>query len=484
MVLIGELMEEISRRPPAIAARKLLVEHYISIAWVEAALDNTKELRTLAPGDFDVARFLSLLEKKPELPAPETVTLPPAPKYFKGQTTDDGLVWDIKSGRYKKKAVITNEKKRKEYDLVGPRIDDLDAARQELTTGYQNLRIRAGLILTDLLHLQALQKKANMTPSSNTAKIQRIVNGQANASAQLNTPRTTARYMRDSPNDALSIVIADLEDAIKWHKKSAGHATEDDTDKLRDSIVKRKVALEVALPDGLKIHCEVALMHMEHEQLGRNYVNTETMYGDEVKDIPRSNFYVTEDNYAWDMEELVAAIEAGSGVLRNPLSKQMFTPKDVKGIFVHPLAKSLAALAVEQKEMSKGVRPETITRMEKLSVILLEDQNENALPSRHAVDEFLAYIATCKFSHPSQLKPFTDIKAVPDLEQKAIDGLKCPARDSHTGQAYDSSIGEAVRDAKGNRVCFHKTGDFIGQAAAHLRQQKGVAPDAASCSIM
>lgn len=63
---------------------------------------------------------------------------------------------------------------------------------------------------------------------------------------------------------------------------------------------------------------------------------------------------------------------------------------------------------------------------------------------------------------------------VPEFEQKAIDGLKCPARDSHTGQAYDFSIGESVRDAKGNRVCFHKTGDFIGQAAMYLRGNAGV----------
>jgi hypothetical protein len=69
------------------------------------------------------------------------------------------------------------------------------------------------------------------------------------------------------------------------------------------------------------------------------------------------------------------------------------------------------------------------------------------------------------------------MEAVPELEQKAIEGLKCPARDSHTGQTYDWSIGEAVRDAKGNLVCFHKTGDFIKQAAAHLRKNRGIAPD-------
>lgn len=394
MGLIGELMEEISRRPPAIAARKLLVEHYISVGWVEAALDNANELRTLAPGDCEVAAFLSVLEKKPDPPAAEIVTLPPKPTGSKGQSASGGLVWDVKTGRYKKSSAIARPTERRS-DISGFQIgDDLDAARQDLVTGYQTLRVRAGSILTDLLHLQALQKKANIQPSRNTAKVQRIVNGQVNTSAQLCTPRTTARAMQNSPKDALGLVIADMEEAIRWHKNHLSQTTGADTDKLRDAIVKRKAALQVVLPDDLKIHCEVALMHMEHEQLGRNYVNTETMYGDEVKDIPRSNLYVTEDNYAWDMEELVAAIEAGSGVLRNPLSKQMFTPRDVKGIYMHPSAKPLAALVVEQREMSKGVRPETITRLEKLSSVLLEDQSAETLPSRHAVDEFLAYIAT------------------------------------------------------------------------------------------
>ena len=303
------------------------------------------------------------------------------------------LEWDNKTGRYKKTTTPKPVEKEPEMPIfdVG---DDLDAARQDLVTGYQALRAKAGFILADLMHLQALQKKAGIAPSRNTAKIQRIIDGQINATVQLCTPRTTACAMRDNPKDAGDIAIADMEEALKCHKKLSGQSLATDIDTIRDALVKRKAALEVALPDELQIHCEVALMHMEHEQLNRNYANTETMYGDKIKDIPRSNFFVTEDNYAWDMDELVAAIKAGSGVLRNPLSKQMFTPKDVKGIFMHPLAKPLAALAVEQKEMSKGVRPETITRMEKLSSILLEDQSADTMPSRHAVDEFLAYVAT------------------------------------------------------------------------------------------
>ncbi|KAH6642655.1 hypothetical protein C7974DRAFT_328171 [Boeremia exigua] len=465
MILIGELMEEISRRPPAISARKLLTEHYIAVGWVEAALDNAKGLKSLAPGDIEVLGFLRMLEKKSEPPVPDKSTLSSPPKQATGQVTTDGLVWDVKTGRYKKKMTVKpTEKTQQAPTDIG---DDIDAARQDLATGYQALRARAGFIFSDLIHLQAFQQTQSILPSRNTARIQRIVDGHVNTSPQSCSPGTTARAMRNSPDNAAAIAVTDMEEAMRWHKDTLGGTPGTITDTLRDALVKRKAALEVALPDDLKIHCEVALMHLEHEQLGRNYANTETMYGDAIKDIPRSNFYVTEDNYAWDMEELVAAIKAGSGVPRNPLSKQMFTPKDVKGIYMHPLARPLAALAVEQKEMSRGVRPETVARMEKLSSILLEDQSTDTLPSRHAVDEFLAYIAT-----------------LPELEQKAVNGLKCPAKDSHTGQAYDSSIGEAVRDAKGNRVCFHKTGDFIGQAAAYLQQQKGLAPDGEKCSIM
>ncbi|KAJ4985961.1 hypothetical protein SVAN01_08543 [Stagonosporopsis vannaccii] len=456
MVLIGELLEEMSRRPPAVGARKLLIEHYIAVGWVDAALDNTQELKTLAPTDIDVAKFLRILQKKPEPPAPEKPSLLRPSEIANMQGATDVLVWDVKTGRYRKKNSIKPVEKREHIPIdIG---DDINAAKQDLVAGYQALRARAGFIINDLMHVQALRKKENLLPSNNTIKVQRFLDGQISTSTQLCNPRTIARAMRDSPKNAADIALADMEEAIRWHRKALGQSSGALTDKLRDALVKRKAALEVVLTDELKIHCEIALMHMEHEQLGRNYANTETMYGDAVKDISRSNFYVTEDNYAWDIEELVAAIKSGSGVPRNPLSKQMFTAKDVRGIYLHPLAKPLAALAVEQKEMSKGVRPETITRMEKLSNILLEDQSTDTLPSRHAVDEFFSYIAT-----------------LPELEQKAINGLRCPAKDSHTGQAYDSSIGEAIRDAKGNRVCFHKTGDFIGQAATYLRVQKGVA---------
>jgi hypothetical protein len=396
MALIAELLEDISRNPPALPARKLLVEHYMSIGWLEAALDNAKDLKTLAPRDRDVVQFVQTLEKRPDLPAPakQPTSVVTAPAL-------DAREWDPKTGRYRKPTSSKHARKASEAPIVGIH-GDVDAARQDLTQGYQNLRAKAKHVLADLLHLQKLQRKAGLPPSKDVDKVQAIAEGGGfGQAATLKPPgsaRSVARLMRDNSDEAASLAISDLEDTVKWIRAPHGKSSGVDDDAVRDFLVKRTEAVQSTLPDSLKVFCELALMHVEHEYLERNYANTETMLCEEIKDVPRANFYVTEDNYAWDMEELVQAITANNGVLRNPLSREMFTPKDVKGILLHPLGKPLAALGVEQHEMSKGIRIDTIVHMEELSNVLLTDQTADTLPSRKAVDEFLAYVATCRCS--------------------------------------------------------------------------------------
>lgn len=395
MVLISELLEEISRRPPAIGARKLLVEHYIAVGWLDAAMDNAKELKTLNPGDADVAQFLQILQKKPEPPAVERkpVSVASAPPLAEVRE------WDPRAARYKKKMVpkVTKKIDAAPIDLNG----NVEAAQQDFAQGYMALRTRAKYVLKDLLRLQALQKKAGLPQSKNLAKIEAIAEGQKGRTQVKAGPpgsvRSVARTIQNNPKEAATLIMTDLEDTMTWTRSPYGKPSGATDDTVRDALVKRKTALEAALPEDLKHHCDLSLMHIEHEALSRNYANTETMLGDDVKDIPRSNFLVTEDNYAWDMDELVQAVRANSGVLRNPLSKEMFTPKDIKGILSHPLGQCLAALAVEQHQMSKGVRMETIEQMERLATVLLEDQSADTIPSRKAVDEFLAYCALCKF---------------------------------------------------------------------------------------
>jgi len=380
MILVGELLEEMQRRPPAIAASKLLAEHYISCGWLDAAKDIIQDLKRHAPNDAEVTGLAAIVERRPDTPVPEH---------------------SLGSSKIKPSPIPVAARKpvQKKVTHPIPQLDgNLDSSRKHLTDGYTSLRSKAKILIGDLLRLQSLQQKHSFPQSKNTARIQAIVDGGKADTSNLTGPpgsaRGVARTIQANPGKAIEVAIADLEDTMRWIRAPQGRASGANDDAIRDALVKRVQALDSALPEDLKIHCELALMHVVHENLDKSYVNDETMGLESVKDIPRENFYVTEDNYAWDMDELVGCITANGGVMRNPLSRQMFTPKDVRGMLIHPLGKSLEAQIVQQDKMSKGVRLATIEHMEKLAKILLEDQSSDQLTSRHAIDEFLAYVAT------------------------------------------------------------------------------------------
>jgi hypothetical protein len=439
--LISELYDAIEQSPPGLMARKLLIQHLMACGYLDTARDAVQELIVLDPADSDAQTWYCMLCYTAEPEEPEetaTPALPPPP------------VQNI---------------------IVAP--EDVGGAQKDLADGYKALSRDAKTLhwemsaLRDLLHLKWKGKGKGKVKSfeERIPEVEALAKGPLGNTKATQSPgpqsaRTVAREMEKGPAKAMDIAIQDLIDMARWlqspgNQPSEGPLSVRDNDAVREALVKRVQALTSALPRELQPHASTALMHVEHEILQRKYVCNETMLGDPVSDIPRQNFWVSEDGYAWDMEELAQAIAVAGGVMRNPLSRQMFTPADVSAIVKHPLGKQLAALQVEQSQLRKGVRLQTIEHMEKLSAALLADNTPDQLASRHVVDEFLAYIAT-----------------LPEPEQKAIDGLRVPARDSHTGQAFDSTIGEAVRDAQGNRVCIHKTGDFIGQAARHLRQNR------------
>jgi hypothetical protein len=449
---INELYEEIERRPPAIEARKLLVETYLAAGWTDAVADAVQELKTLCSADAQVNQWHAAFCLQTQAP--------PAPK---AKATKHSTYKPSTSSKGKSRSTFVQSSNPPIAAAVLPSDPtELASEKQKLITSYREFRQRAKTLLRDrhlLLNLRAkkglpvkhddyLQNLELLGDGKITTTLRnRDVNlptgaATARTSRPPDSAREAARKMKADPKKAFDIGISDLETMIKWLQETQPISTLNN-DSLREAIAKRVRLMIAALPQKLHIHASEALMHIEHELQWKKYVNDETMYGDAVPDIPRENFYCTEDGYAWDMEELSQAITSNKGVMRNPLSKHMFTPGDIKAILQHPLGQSLAALGVEQHKLKQGVRPKTLEEMDRMANVLMEDMAEDAMKSRMAVDEFLAYIAT-----------------LPEAEQNAIDNLRVQAKDSHTGQAFDGTIGEAVRDAKANRLCFHKAGKW------------------------
>jgi hypothetical protein len=274
------------------------------------------------------------------------------------------------------------------------------------------------------------------------AKLDSIAAGNVSAAVkrQPQSVRGVARDIRDSPGRCLELIIDDFNEIITWEEGRSSSLTNDER---RERLVRRKALLQAALPPNLRQHADDAMRHVERERLKKKYVNSETMLKDSIDDIPKHRFFVSEDNYAWDMSELAQCLEVNDGVMRNPLSRQMFSEDDIRRIMAHPLAQQLKPLQLAQRELKKGVRPQTIERVAKLGSVMLADQSADMAPSREAIDEFLGYIAT-----------------LPDSEQKTVNALKIPAKD-RTGQPFDYTIGESVRDAKANTTCFHKVGHIM-----------------------
>ena len=442
MALISELIEHISRNPSVVAAREILLQQYNACGWFSGAKEVAESILGLDPFNWEANACLDAdLERSAG--SVKTNAEGGNPKQMNGKAP-------------------TGKRSTSWKPSVSP-IPSPSSALRELEEGYNGLLKRAGI-----LHEQA-KLWHDLTWMDFNGSEEHVLNiamlAQGKLSHVMRTEpllsvkdvakaMTTKNEERDG--SGFDIAYEDLEGVVEKLSSKSGKARtllDDEYDTLRDALIKRVSSLKALVPEGVKMLVDRALMHAEHELLHRSYVNTETMYGDAVSDIPREKFFASEDGYAWDMDELANAITSNKGVMRNPLSKVMFTPADVRNIVQHPLGERLAALQMDQRNLKRGLRPTTIDELARLAKVLLEDMTVDQVPSRHAIDEFAAYVAT-----------------LPRTEQQAIDSLKVPARDSHTGSEYDCTIGEAVRDAQGNRVCTHKTGDFLQQAAKYLRR--------------
>jgi len=308
---------------------------------------------------------------------------------------------------------------------------------KELEDGYKILRFEATVLKKEL----ALDQFRHIAEDQDTilSNLHSISTGDVASAIPTGQPvsaREAAREILANQSKATDLIFDDLQ-AVVHRLNSQSNDLKSET--LRARLLKRRLLLEAALPESIQPNFKVAFWLIERDHLQRQYANTETMLGDEIKDIPRGNFFVSEDNFAFDIAEIVSAVQANKGVMRNPLSRNMFSEPDIRFILGHPIGKQLKPMEEAQHRSKRNLRAATITKIEAVGGTMLKDQSMDAGPSRRAIDEFLAYVAT-----------------LPSSEEATIRDLKIPATDKNTSQPFDYSIGESINDAKAGVTCYHK----------------------------
>ena len=338
IALIGELIEHISRNPSAVEAREILMQQYNTCGWFQGAKEVAENILELDPFNLDANACLDAeLERIDRRVKANAGVGKPRQTNEKAPTGEGIPSW--------KPTVLP--------------ISSPSSALRELEEGYHDLLKRARSLHEQTKLWDDLKVVNSYDSEEHVLNIAMLAQGKLShvvRTEPLTSVKDVAKAIttKNEERDGSGVDIAyeDLEGVVEKLSSKSGKAKtllDDEYDTLRDALVKRVSSLKALVPEGVKMLVDRALMHAEHELLHRSYVNTETMYGDAVSDILRENFFASEDGYAWDMNELASAITSNKGVMRNPFSKVMFTPADVRNIVQHPLGKRLAALQMDQK---------------------------------------------------------------------------------------------------------------------------------------
>jgi len=222
---------------------------------------------------------------------------------------------------------------------------DWDVMERELAEGYQALRDQARVLLreTRLMHDLHVQQGGDTT-ESRIKDLEALADGRISSVVSVvpqRAARITVRAMEAQPERALDILVEDLAVSVRWLRSQA---TASNNDPIQEALARRMHIFDAILPQDMQKHILTAFMHLEHEELGRTYVNRETMHRLPVAGIPRASFWVSDDGYAWQMDELAVELIANGGEMRNPVSRRMFLPKDVHAIKAHSMGEGLRSL--------------------------------------------------------------------------------------------------------------------------------------------
>jgi hypothetical protein len=177
-----------------------------------------------------------------------------------------------------------------------------------------------------------------------------------------------------------------------------------------------------------------------------------------IDTVPEGQLLVTSDNYAWDIEELVAMIKADGGRFRNGFSTRMFAAEDVQAIIYHASGEGLLLRDLERaNEALRGkISQETLAQIAIAGAVCKGDNSIDFAPSQQALGHLHAHLA-----------------GLSDDERDALDRAPFQCTDSRTLQPYRNTVSNALREAGSEGACIHLTGDFLTQVGAFTPTASG-----------
>lgn len=139
--LLGELYETIERKPPAIEARKLLIQQLLAFGWDDAAHDAAKELLCLRPVDSE-AKALLARSCKGILTAPKSAA-----------NGADGQKGELPVRTRQPRAIPAIKLS-----------EDVKSSQQDLRAGYKELQKCAKALEKEVRLLRDLCEKKGLNP--------------------------------------------------------------------------------------------------------------------------------------------------------------------------------------------------------------------------------------------------------------------------------------------------------------------------------
>jgi hypothetical protein len=242
MTLLNDLYDEIERNPPALEARRLLIQQCMDAGWVDAARDAIRAYLNFDPYDEEILSMEEILfEDDPTRSQSHHIPTPADPP---PRPPPPSVPVDIEEAQLELLRGY-NALRTKAAKLLRETCLVRDLAQQHEPQVPVPEKTGKGISLMNLLKNQlfsvAKKNEASISPrfEVHIQNLTDITDGRISSVVRVRQPgsaQAVARAMEKNPERAVDIAIGDLEDMARWLRSQSGRP---DNDAVREALVKR-----------------------------------------------------------------------------------------------------------------------------------------------------------------------------------------------------------------------------------------------------